>query len=420
MPTNDAERNWSGNRNWSENIEYTAAAVLEPSSMEELQEIVSVAARVKALGTRHSFTTVADSPQGALVSLARLDATVRVDRSAMTASVPAGASYGVVAPQLDAAGVALANMGSLPHISVGGATATGTHGSGDAHPVLASAIRSLDLVTATGELETVDRAHADFPAIAAGLGAFGLITRIELDVEPRYEMRQDVYRGIAWATALEHYDEFMAAADSVNHQGRFTAPADTQAIVKSRVVEHAPDQLLGAPRDDEDRHAGPQHTPRRGVPGPWHLRLPHFHLEHPPSVGGDELQSDYMVARADAPQAIAALRSIGPEIDEHLWGFEIRSVAADDFWMSAGYGRDSVSIGFTWRKHIAEVTALLPRVEQALAPYEPRPHWGKLFAIPGATLRQRLPHYDDFFDAVERWDHERKFANPFLDSLRPT
>lgn len=407
-------------RNWSENVEYTAAAVLEPASLDELQEIVAVARTVKALGTRHSFTTIADMPDGALVSLARLDSTVHVNHDTMTASVPAGASYGVVATQLDEAGVALGNLGSLPHISVGGATATGTHGSGDAHPVLASAIVSLDLVTADGELHHIDRTHADFPAIAAGLGAFGLITRLELDVEPRYEMRQDLYRGIAWEAALDDYDRFMASADSVNHQGRFAAPADTQAIVKSRRLGSAPDELFGAARDDEDRHAGPQHTPRRGVPGPWHLRLPHFHLEHPPSVGGDELQSDYMIGRADAPAAIAALRAFGADIDAHLWGFEIRSVAADDFWMSAAHRRHSVSIGFTWRKHVAEVTALLPRVEAALAPFDARPHWGKLFSIPADVLRERLPRYDDFFAAVDRHDPDRKFANPFLDGLRPT
>ena len=135
-------------------------------------------------------------------------------------------------------------------------------------------------------------------------------------------------------------------------------------------------------------------------------------------MAGDELQTDYMVAREDAPAAIRALQAIGEAIDPHLWGTEIRSVAGDELWMSPAYGRDSVSIGFTWRKHNDEVTALLEPIETALARFEPRPHWGKLFALKPEVLRDRLPRYADFFNLVAEHDPGGKFGNPFLDRLR--
>ena len=406
-------------RNWSENVTYSQAALLRPSTVEELQEIVAVATKVKALGTRHSFTDAADTPDGALISLAGLDDTVHVDHETMTANVPGGASYGVVARQLHEAGVALSNMGSLPHISVAGATATGTHGSGDTQRVLAEAIQAIELVGPGGELRRIERGDADFAATAVGIGAFGLITRLTLFVEPTYDMRQDLYRDLDWEQVLGGFDELMASSESVNFQGRFAHPTAAVVIRKSRTLDDAPETLMDGWRDDADPEAGPKHTPRGGVPGPWHRRLPHFHLEHPPSVGGDELQSDYMVARGDAPAAIRALRDMGEAIDAHLWGFEIRSVAGDDFWMSPAFDRDSVSIGFTWKKHVAEVTALLPEVEAALAPFTPRPHWGKLFTQGPDVLVDTLPRYRDFFDLVEARDPGRVFANPFLDRLRP-
>ncbi len=405
--------------NWAGNVEYSPAALLRPDSVDALQEIVAVSAKVKALGTRHSFTDAADTPDGALISLESLDDHVTVDHETMTAEIAGGSSYGVVASQLEAAGVALPNMGSLPHISVAGATATGTHGSGDRQRILADAIQTIEIVTPGGELRRIGRTDPDFPAVAVGIGAFGLITRLTVAVEPTYQMRQDVYRDLPWDRVLDDFDELMASVDSVNLQGRFSRDTVVRSISKSRSLDDAPDTLMGGWRDDVDDEAGPQHTPRRGVPGPWHLRLPHFHLDQPPSVGGDELQTDYMVARTDAPAAIDALRAMGEAIDAHLWGFEIRSVAADDIWMSPAHGRDSVSIGFTWKKHIAEVTALLPAVESALAPFEPRPHWGKLFALSPQVLADTLPRYRDFFALVDQRDPSGVFANPFLDRLRP-
>ena len=412
MTADTAELNWAGN------VSYTAHALHTPSTLEELQSLVAGADRVKALGTRHSFTTIADSPAGILVSLAGLDPTIEIDHETMTATVPGALPYGVVADALEAEGLALANLGSLPHISVAGGSATGTHGSGDTNQVLAGEISGIELVTADGTLVTIDRSHPDHAALAIGLGAFGIITRLTLDLVPSYQMRQDMYHDIDWVLAHENFDELLASAYSVNIHSGYSTPNISGVISKSRDLSPAPETLLGGRRDPDDSNRGPQHTPRDGSPGPWSRRLPHFLINHPPSMGGDELQTDYMVARHDASAAIQALQAMGDLIDPHLWGTEIRSVAADDLWMSPAFGRDSVSIGFTWRQHVSEVTGLLAPIEAALAPFEPRPHWGKLFAIPPSELRRRLPKYDDFLALVSTYDPTGKFSNPFLEGLR--
>ncbi|MEM8923716.1 MAG: FAD-binding protein [Actinomycetota bacterium] len=414
-------------RNWCGELVYQAAEVRSPTTVDELQALVASAATVRALGTRHSFSTVADTPGGLLLDVTHLDTGITVDHQAMTATVPAGAPYGVVADALHAEGVALPNLGSLPHISVAGATATATHGSGDTNQVLSAAIVGLELITADGTLTSIDRASADLPALAVGLGAFGVITRVTLAVEPTYQVAQDVYLQPTWATFLGRLDEIMASAYSVNVHGHF-APDDLRAFwIKQRldvdahgapVPPERPPTWFGATLH-EGAARSPSHTVIGGVPGPWSERLAHFRIEAPPSLGGDELQSEYMVARADAPDALRALRRMGDAIDPHLHGFELRSIAADDLWMSPAYGRDTFSIGFTWKQHPAEVRALLPPIEEALAPFAPRPHMGKLFAMGRSELADRLDRLDDWLALVDAYDPTGAFANPFLAALRP-
>lgn len=411
--------------NWSENIRYEAVAVRRPSSVGELQELVAGSSSVKALGTRHSFNEIADSPGGIQVSTANLDLEVSIDADAMTATVPGGWSYAAVVAALEAKGVALHNMGSLPHISVAGATATGTHGSGDTNRILAAVISGLDLVMADGSLMHVDRSQSELGAMAVGLGAFGVITQIKLDVEPSYFVRQDLYTGASWDTVLANLDEIMASAYSVNLHADFSS-ADTRTIwQKSRVNADASGEPVSAEVPDErwgaQRLAVTELEPGKvttiSTPGPWSERLPHFLPGSSPSAGGDELQTEYFVDRIDAVPAIEALRAMGERIDPHLHGTEIRTVAADDLWLSPATGRDCLSIGFTWKKHPAEVLALLPHVEAALAAFGPTPHWGKLFAFERHDLAARFTRLDEFLELAARLDPEGKFSNPFLRRL---
>src|SRR5512133_2586141 len=411
--------------NWAGNLAYSADSLHHPASVVEVQELVARLARVKALGTRHSFNTIADSPGGALISLSELAPEVTVDAEAMTVSVTGGTRYGVLAAELQSQGYALHNTGSLPHISVAGATATGTHGSGDRNGILSTAVSALELVKADGSLVTVDRSHPDLKALAVGLGAFGVITRLVLDIQPTYLVRQDVYRNPPWDTVLEAFDEVMASAYSVSLIGDFGSPVIRELWQKTRVEsvgedhdqpEPVPESLHGGTwYDDAEEPPGHSLNVRGGVPGPWSERLPHFRLDAPPSAGGDELQTEYFVDRRHGVDAIRILRSLGDRISPHLHATEIRTAAADDLWLSPAYARDSLCIGFTWRKHPTQVMALLPDIETALAPYEPRPHWGKLFVFTAEDLARRFPRLPDFVELTRTYDPTGTFSNPFLD-----
>lgn len=414
--------------NWAGNFGYSARDVRYPASVAELADIVAGQDRVRALGTRHSFSAIADSP-GVLVSLSGIAPEISIDSTAMTVSVTGGTRYGVLAQVLQDNGFALHNMGSLPHISVAGGTATGTHGSGDGNGILATAICAVELVTADGSIVVVDRNDPDLAALAVGLGAFGVIARLTLDIEPTYLVRQDVYFDAPWDGVIERLDEIMSSAYSVSLMGDLGAPTVLQLWQKSRIDDGVPDVDIprsafgGTWYDDANDIAKTSLNVRGGVPGPWADRLPHFRLDSAPSVGGDELQTEYFVDRRHAVKALRVLRDMGERLSPHLHAAEIRTVAADAMWLSPAFERDCLSIGFTWRKHPAAVGALLPVIEHALAGCAPRPHWGKLFHFGAAELAGRFPRLSDFRTLATSYDPEGKFWNPFLDGVlgpRPT
>ena len=412
--------------NWAGNFTYGAEAVHYPASVADVQELVARLPRAKALGTRHSFNDIADCP-GALVSLSTMAPDITVDAEAMRVSVTGGTPYGVLAAELHSQGYALHNTGSLPHISVAGATATGTHGSGDRNGILSTAVSAVELVKSDGSLVTVDRENPDLKALAVGVGAFGIITRLVLDVQPTYLVRQDVYRDAPWDTVLDGFDEVMASAYSVSLMGDFGSPVIRELWQKTRVEsvpeghhrpEPVPQTLHGGTwYDDAEESAEHSLNVRAGVAGPWSERLPHFRLDAPPSVGGDELQTEYFLDRRHAVDALRTLRALGERISPHLHAAEIRTAAADDLWLSPAYERDSLCIGFTWRKHPVEVMALLSRIEAALAAYEPRPHWGKLFVLSDEDLARRFPRLPDFREPTKTYDPTGKFSNSFLERI---
>lgn len=406
--------------NWAGNYTYRANRLHRPSRLEQVQEIVANASRVRVLGSRHSFTGIADSSE--LLSLDGLPADVVVDRAAGTVSFSAGLRYGELAEALQAEGVALANLASLPHISVAGAVATATHGSGDANGNLATAVAGLEIVTSSGELLTASRGDADFDGLVVGLGALGAVTRITLDVEPAYEVRQRVFEGLAWSALLEHFDEITSAGYSVSVFTRWGEAID-QVWVKGRVTdapERARGDLFGAIAATVERHPilglDPVNcSPQLGVPGLWSDRLPHFRMGFTPS-SGQELQSEYLVPRRHAAAAIQALRGLAEVVRPVLQVSELRTVAADRLWMSPQYRQDTIAIHFTWKPEPDAVQRALVEVEAALQPMEARPHWGKLFLASAeaiAPLYQRLP---DFTRLVDRLDPRGAFGNAWLDT----
>jgi xylitol oxidase len=404
-------------RNWAGNHAYGARALHRPASLEELQELVAGAPRIRVLGTRHSFNAIADSDE--LVSLERLPADVAVDREAGTVSVPGGMSYGGLAPELARHGLALANLASLPHISVAGAVATATHGSGDRNGNLATSVAALELVTSDGGIRTVRRGDPGFEGHVVALGALGAVVRLELDAEPAYEIRQEVFEGLAWDALLEHLDEVFASAYAVSVFTRWREAVD-QVWLKQR-GDASRDELFGAAPASQDRHPilgnDPVHaTPQLGRPGPWAQRLPHFRLEFAPS-NGEELQSEYLVPRRHAAAAIEALLAVAAEIRGPLLVCELRTVAADELWLSPQHAGPTLGIHFTWAREPARVEAAMAVIEAALAPFEPRPHWGKLFLAGRDELAARYPRLGDFATLAARLDPRGAFRNDWLHEL---
>lgn len=401
--------------NWARYYEYRAAVLHEPTTIEELQDVVAGSPQLRALGSRHSFNDIADSAE--LVTLARLDPAIDVDREASTVSLAGGVLYGDLATVLEAEGVALHNMASLPHISVAGAVATGTHGSGDDNGNLATAVAALDIVTGSGEIVTLRRGDADFDGAVVSLGALGIVSRITLDVQPSFEVRQDVYEGLSWNALLENFDAVTSSAYSVSVFTDWQGDDIYSVWLKSRVdADVPPSELFDAPRAPEDLHPlqemPSENTTRQGgVPGPWNDRLPHFRMGFTPS-NGDELQTEYLVPRRYAVAAIEAVRALGDRVTPLLHVTELRTMAADQLWLSGAYGTDAVGIHFTWKFEPEGVLALLPVIEAALEPFDVRPHWGKLFT----SVRPELyPRRADFVALTERLDPAGKFRNSFLE-----
>jgi xylitol oxidase len=399
-------------RNWGGNYTYRARAWHRPVSLDELRALAARAPSLHVAGSRHSFTDVGDADE--LITLEALARDVEFGDGVVT--VDAGMTYATVASALDAAGVALHNLASLPHISVGGAIATATHGSGAGNGNLATAVAGLELVTSSGDVVRMARGDAGFEGVVVGLGALGVVTRVTLDVEPAFEVRQDVFEGLSWDALLAHFDEVMGAAYSVSVFSRW-GDAVEQVWLKSRGREGF-DAFFDARPAPVERHPilaldPVSATAQRGVPGPWQDRLPHFRIEFSPSAG-EEIQSEYFVARADAVAAVRALLAIGDEIRDVLLVSELRAVAADTLWLSPQHGQDTIALHFTWKRDQPVVERALAVIEDALAPFFARPHWGKLFLASPAPLYERR---DDFAALRDRLDPRGAFRNPWLDRV---
>ncbi|MFF4535616.1 FAD-binding protein [Streptomyces aureus] len=408
--------------NWAGNITYAAEQLHRPASLDALRALVADSSRVRVLGSGHSFNEIADAgPDGVLLSLTALPPSVDVDTTARTVRVSGGVRYAELARRVHEHGLALHNMASLPHISVAGSVATGTHGSGVTNGSLAAAVREVELVTADGSVLVVGRGEERFGGAVTALGALGVVTALTLDLEPDFEVSQHVFTELP----LEgiDFETVAASAYSVSLFTDWRRPGFRQVWLKRRTDRPAPDFPWAVPAT-EALHPVPgmparNCTQQLGVPGPWHERLPHFRAEFTPSSGA-ELQSEYLLARADALAALHALDAIRGAIAPVLQICEVRTVAADDQWLSPSYGRDTVALHFTWIEDTEAVLPVVRRVERALAPFGPRPHWGKVFTVPPAVLAERSPRLDAFRALAAELDPAGTFTNAFVrDVLHP-
>lgn len=404
-----------GETNWAGNHAY-GGRVVAPASLEALQEVVANETSVGFLGSRHSFNAIADAD--VLVDMRALPERIEIDAAGRRATVSGASTYGALAVELETHGLALANLASLPHISVAGAIATGTHGSGVRNGGLGTAVTALEILRGDGEVVRVTRADPDFAGGVVHLGALGPVLAVELELEPTYRVAQWVRAGIPWPAIVEDLDAVLGATYSVSlftlwdgqvRHGWFKARVDA--------ADRAPDLAAWGSAETREVHPipglDPVHcTPQLGRPGPWFDRLPHFRIGFVPS-NGDELQSEYLVDRRAAAEAVRALDAIGDEIRPVLQISEVRAVAADDLWLSPAFERDSVAFHFTWRLEPGPVAAALERIEAALLPLGARPHWGKVFSAPP----RGYPRLDDFAALARRFDPDRTFTSPWLEEF---
>ncbi|MFE5186292.1 D-arabinono-1,4-lactone oxidase [Streptomyces sp. NPDC056628] len=405
--------------NWAGNITYGAGELHRPVSFDEVAALVAASPRVRVLGSGHSFNEIAEpGPEGVLLSIAALPPLVDVDGAARTVRVAGGIRYAELARAVHAHGLALPNMASLPHISVAGSVATGTHGSGVGNGSLASAVREVELITADGSAVRIGRDDPRFGGAVTSLGALGVVTALTLDLEPAFEVEQHVFTELPLA-GLDPaaFDAVMSAAYSVSLFTDWRAPGFRQVWLKRRTDQPLPDVPWAAPAT-EKLHPVPgmpavNCTEQFGVPGPWHERLPHFRAEFTPSSGA-ELQSEYLLPRARALEALHAVDAIRDTVAPVLQTCEVRTVAADGQWLSPSYGRDTVALHFTWIEDTAAVLPVVRRLEAALDAFAPRPHWGKVFTTPAARLRARYPRLDDFRALARELDPKGTFANAFV------
>lgn len=408
--------------NWAGNYTFKAAHLDEPATSEQAQQLLKALPHAKALGARHSFNNIADT-SGDQISLKHLDH-MMLDKEARTVTVGAGVTYGKLAPWLDAQGFAVHNLASLPHVSVVGACATATHGSGVHNGNLSTAVAAFDLITGDGEVSTFSPSSnpGHFSGAIVALGSLGVIPSITLNVIPTFQVAQIVYENLSFDQLEHNLDAIFSSGYSVSLFTDWQHHRATQVWLKQTVTNHAPPPMpplfYGATLQKTKLHPLAGHsaencTDQQGIPGPWYERLPHFRMNFTPSSGA-ELQTEYFVPRSQAYQAILAVEQLRNRITPHLFITELRTIAADNLWLSMAYQRDSLAIHFTWKPEWNDVKQILPLIEEKLRPFQARPHWAKLFTISPGELRSLYPKFADFQTLANHYDPQRKFRNDFL------
>lgn len=407
--------------NWAGNLRYSAKQYFEPQTIAEAQELVKKTPIIRGLGSRHSFNSIADTP-ATQISLKSMQKVLSIDKANKEVTIEGGATYGQICKEIHEAGFALANLASLPHISVAGACSTGTHGSGVKNGNLATSVRALDIITANGDIISFSKnenTEALKGAVVA-LGGLGIVSKMTLALQDTFEMKQLVYQNMPMSALEKNFESIVSNGYSVSLFTDWRNKNVNQVWLKKRSEDvSTPDtEYFGAKLATRNLHpledlSAENCTGQMGVSGPWYERMPHFRMGFTPS-SGKELQSEYFVPFEHGYEAMMAIEKLHEKVSPHLFISEIRTMTGDDLWMSANYHQPSVAFHFTWKQDWNAVKQLLPLIEAQLAPFNARPHWGKLFTMNPKKLQSLIKPLPQFKELLATYDPKGKFRNPFI------
>jgi alditol oxidase len=408
--------------NWAGNLTYSTDNLFSPQTVAELQKIIKQCKRVRGLGTKHCFNKIADSKENQ-ISTAGVTKIIALDKTKNTITVESGIKYGDICKYLDDNGYALHNLASLPHISIGGACATATHGSGIKNGCLATAVSSIEFVNGKGEVINLSKEKdgEEFLGVIVNLGALGIATKLTLNLLPAFKMKQIVYQNLPMAELEKNFEAIMSAGYSVSLFTDWKNKNINEVWIKSKSddIKTIAPSFYKATVAVKNLHPietldAINCTEQMGVDGPWYERMPHFRMGFTPS-SGKELQSEFFIPFENAYEGMMAIEQLNDKVSPHLMITEIRAIAADELLMSPFYKKTCVAFHFTWKQEVEAVLKVLPLIEEALAPFKPRPHWGKIFTLNPSVLQSRIEKLDEFKLLMNKHDPEGKFRNEFID-----
>jgi xylitol oxidase len=436
--------------------------VVMPATIEELQRAVKDADKVRIYSPHRSFATVVDT-DGVLICLDEItwdDSILQIDAHKRRVTCSAFMTCSDLAAYLEQQGWALQNLPSSLNISMAGAVIAGAHGSGDSCSMLATSVEAVDYVDADGCL--VATTERDLPSSSLGaaadpalqalmLGSLGVLVQLTLRIEPRFHIRQDVYLNIPWKSYWKEaptftgtgntfqpatfdeaalIDDVFAEAYSVSvFVGDWGSDYISQAWFKRKVpIAHdghsgtlppAARELFGGRLSSMTVHPIPSESggacTAQGEPAASSpFRLPHFNTSTSTAQRDDQLFSEYFLPREHAVDALRALRAIAIIIQPVLKVSELRSVSADEFWMSPHYRRPSFAISFVWSCNVKSAIKTLLHIERALMPFAPRPNWGSLFISFGPEIPLSLPSSAKYRSLLVSLDPTGKFRSHYV------
>jgi FAD/FMN-containing dehydrogenase len=404
LPPGATWTNWVGNRTAS------PAHLAAPRDEDEVARLVAAAGArglgVRVAGAGHSFTPVVET-DGLLFDLSALTGVASVDRARRRARARAATRIHDFYEPLWAEGLALINQGDIDTQQIAGAVSTATHGSGTRFTSLSGVVRTVRLVTASGEIREIGEQEPELlRAAQVSVGMLGVITELELEVTTAYRLKQRVDLW-AWDEVLERWDELVS---DHRHFGFFWLPTEESGALYNLDGhgESMADRCYVKIYDEAAADEPDDPTPGRLVDRCYRV----YPMEYDPNFH----ELEYFVALDRAPEALAAMRELMlSSLPDSVYPLEVRTVGPDDAYLSPNYRTPTIVLSVSGKPG-TDYWDYLRSVDRLLGEFDARVHWGKLHFLTPAQLRDRYPESEQFIAIRRQLDPDGMFLN---DHLRP-